>query len=391
MGPRTLLRPRARRAAVLAGLLMAVSLPATRAGAQTWQTAPDRQRPGWLGIGYELRWIERGDACRPEVLVSSVVRGSPAQRAGLRAGDALLALDGDRLGAFALQRLSGRLVAGDSIRIRFVRGGAQREVTAVADLRPERVAIAPPSPLVVERTAPVIEIRGDSLVATNVEPERAWNGPLPPGYWVAHGDGRTEFRRLSSWSLTPLDDRVVNLVQCARTARLQAQVAAMPAPPALIHARAESLRIAFTRRALEAGVASPDPGAVFRFLPPPPAGAAPPAPGVPDAPRALVFSVEEHLAAGMRAVAGAELTTLESELADYFPGASEGLLVLRVAPGSPAATAGLRPGDVITAGNGRPVQDVAGLRSLLSVGQDDAVTLRVVRHGKAHTVTIPRG
>ncbi len=375
--------PRFAGAALVVALLAAV--PAT-ARAQT-RVPTDGQRPAWLGVGYQLRWLEHGDECRPEVVVSSVIHGSPAERAGLRAGDAIVALDGQPLGAFAIQRMAAGLAAGDSVRLRLARGTTVREVTAVAERRPARVVVAPGPAEIEDRGAPVIELRGDSLVATNVEPERSWNGPFPPGYWVDYGGGRAEFRRLSSWALTPLDDRVVNLVQCARTARLRAEALPLPSPPAAIHARAESLRVALARRALEPHSAPPGPDN-FRYLPaplPPAAEAGEPAP-----PPALFFSVEEHVAVGMRAVAGAELTTLEPELADYFPGAGDGLLVLRVAPGSPAEAAGLRPGDVITGGNGRNVASVDALRSLLSRRNGDTVTLRVVRHGQAQTVTIRR-
>lgn len=326
------------------------------ARAQVWTNSPDTRRaatesrpPAWLGVSYEMHWIGRADGCRPVVVVSAVVHGSPAERAGLRTGDAIIAFDDRPLGPLTLQRLASGLAVGDSVRLRFLRDGAAREVRAVADLRPARIRIAPTPPPPGDQTAPVIRIRGDSLVATNLEPDRSWSGPLPPGYWVAQGDGNSEFRHLTWWSMSPLDGRVVNLVRCVQNARVEAEAAPLAAAVRAIHERAESLRVEMARRALE-----------------------------PD------------LAAGMRAVAGAEMTPLEPELADYFPGARSGLLVLRVAPGSPTREAGLHPGDVIIESAGQPIESVDRLRALLSAGDAPAVALRVVRHGRVQMVTIRR-
>ncbi len=61
-----------------------------------------------------------------------------------------------------------------------------------------------------------------------------------------------------------------------------------------------------------------------------------------------------------------------------------GALVAQVRPGSPAAKAGLQPGDVITKANGQRVDDARALHNLeglLPVGR--AVTLEVLRDGKA--------
>jgi serine protease Do len=64
-----------------------------------------------------------------------------------------------------------------------------------------------------------------------------------------------------------------------------------------------------------------------------------------------------------------------------------GVLILRLEEGSPAATAGVAPGDVITALDGRPVRDLHGLHERLSrhrVGEE--VSISVLRSGRALTV-----
>ena len=87
---------------------------------------------------------------------------------------------------------------------------------------------------------------------------------------------------------------------------------------------------------------------------------------------------------GRRAVAGAELTPLNPQLGDYF-GTDRGVLVLRVAPGTPAARAGLRAGDVVVAAGGAAVGSVAELRRTVERAQEAhtrSVELQVVRKGR---------
>ncbi len=77
--------------------------------------------------------------------------------------------------------------------------------------------------------------------------------------------------------------------------------------------------------------------------------------------------------------------------------ASRGAAIVRVFPGSPAETAGLRRGDVITAVGGRAVESREQFSTAIAtVGAGDSVKVTIVRDGAARDVTVratdaPRG
>lgn len=344
----------------LVGLVIAILAVSVSHGAaqQVRVRQAGAAAPAWLGVSYEVRWLQGDDRCEPQVVVERVIQGSPADRAGLRSGDAIVALGGEPVPAARLATLSARLSPGDSVRLRVSRDGRTRDVLAVADRRP-----GTPPTIILERArgaagagnAPVVHLEGGTLIARNIE--GAAQGVR--GYWLATGDGRTEYRGLGSWSQDDVDARVVRLIRCAQEAEWR------PATPPRVdfrqvQRRADSLRVRMARRALE-----------LQDLDHP---TLPPHPLVPED----------------RGVGGAEVTPLVPELAEYFPNARGGLLVLRVAPGSPAARGGLRPGDVIVQANGRPLESVTELRALLMLRDGGSGQLRLVRKGQTRTVTFPR-
>lgn len=90
---------------------------------------------------------------------------------------------------------------------------------------------------------------------------------------------------------------------------------------------------------------------------------------------------------GPRSLAGAEFAEMNEGLGRYFR-TSEGLLVLKVAPESPAARAGLEAGDVVVRANGQAVEDVGDLREAFTDADDRTVRVEVVRQGARRTLEI---
>jgi serine protease Do len=79
---------------------------------------------------------------------------------------------------------------------------------------------------------------------------------------------------------------------------------------------------------------------------------------------------------------GVTLTPLSTQLAEYF-GVKEGALVSWVDSGSPAADAGLRAGDVITAINGRSITDAADVTNAIRQAEPGgSVDISVTRDRK---------
>ncbi len=96
---------------------------------------------------------------------------------------------------------------------------------------------------------------------------------------------------------------------------------------------------------------------------------------------------EGRVRRGHLGVAGAS-RPLPPRAADEL-GVQRGLGVIEVMPGSAAAAAGLRPGDIIVEASGRPVRDAGDLQRVL-VGEviDRFLVLRVLRDGAISTVTV---
>jgi S1-C subfamily serine protease len=89
-------------------------------------------------------------------------------------------------------------------------------------------------------------------------------------------------------------------------------------------------------------------------------------------------------------VAGAEMTSVSEDLADLV-GRSDGVLLLRVAPGSPAHESGLRGGDVIIASGDTRLTSPRSVQRLVMVANargERMVELRVSRQRRERALTL---
>ncbi len=97
---------------------------------------------------------------------------------------------------------------------------------------------------------------------------------------------------------------------------------------------------------------------------------------------------------GPRSIAGAEFAEMNADLGRYFH-TSEGLLVLQMGPETPAARAGLKPGDVVVEANGVAVRRVGQLRDAFVRADGQEVRLTLLREGRRVQLPVrwerPRG
>ncbi len=85
---------------------------------------------------------------------------------------------------------------------------------------------------------------------------------------------------------------------------------------------------------------------------------------------------------------GVSTQPLTKQLADYFGVKDGGLLITSVNDNSPAAKAGLKAGDVITAVDGEKVTSPGDVSRAISKKEDGPVSLTIIRDRTARTVTV---
>jgi serine protease Do len=89
---------------------------------------------------------------------------------------------------------------------------------------------------------------------------------------------------------------------------------------------------------------------------------------------------------------GVELDPVGSQLADYFGiKDGQGLLVKRVAQNSPASTAGLKAGDVITKVNGEATPTLNSWAKTIHANRGKQVQVTIVRNHKEQTLNLQAG
>lgn len=104
-----------------------------------------------------------------------------------------------------------------------------------------------------------------------------------------------------------------------------------------------------------------------------------------------ISTVPVESQAAQKGVMGIVVSNLNPRIAELLGLENvKGVLIVRVAQGSPAAAAGLKLRDVITGVNGAAVANVGELRKVLAGAADPQVTLAILRDGAAQSISVAR-
>lgn len=388
---------RPHRALRLVALLACAAAPA--AAQEPRPAVRAAQEPGWVGISAEVLagGGRSGVTTSATVTVTDVRLGSPAARAGVRVGDVLVSINGQRT-------FPRDLRVGDTVRVVLERDGRQQLVTLRAEPRPVGVEVAPTWTMtlrvdsVADRMYRAMDSLRLSLQRDGLGHVRVFGArglPDPPlhgeaGTWrfdevrapfefhifrgESHDSLRREMDRLNV-RIRDLRSRHASRVRELAGNLRETETRIDRSDPVLrdleglmveTERRAAALREAMeaaARREALRGERGPRP---FRLAPPGGAEA-----------EAEFRPLDPYLLGRNRA-AGAGVVDLRPELADYF-GVDGGVLVVDVPERTPAALAGLQPGDVVIEIGSTPVRSIQELRVGLSAAGEIPVT--VVRKG----------
>lgn len=316
----------------LGALVVLLALAAAASGQQEEEPEAAGGR-GWIGITFSYDPTARGpegaDAPQP-IRIDDVFEGSPADRAGLRAGDSIVSVDGAAVDPEGFRRFGTRLRPGQTVRVTLQREGETREVELEAAERPSLARSFLPPEVVVQLDSlrDALLRRFDSLrIRLRYE--------------------RTEERRRAFASRDSSDD----------PARMRRADDGAPV-------RVDGVR---------------DLPAAGRLPPPTRRGSQGEPPFRTPSPHLL----------GLSFVAGAQLTALNADLSDYFQ-VERGVLVTAVLEETPADEAGLRPGDVIVSVRDTTCASVECVRRALLQVQEWPVSLRVVRKQEEIEIRLAR-
>ena len=311
---------------VLGGVLLGAS---ANASAQEVFIRTTSEHAGYIGIRYDQTEMFPARDRSDRVVIREVSKGSPAEKAGLRAGDEILRINGLSPANGKFAAVARTLTQGDTVKLRIKRDGKERDYTVIAAARPEGYATMYGDRTWVFSADSVRELMKMYMDSARVH----LDGLKLPKVYVHPGDSSFDIR-IERWgNLLPHDS-----VKFGRDSVFERYVRALP-------------------------------GEMYHF----------------DdfGPGPIIRSLE----LGNRAIAGAEFTDLEPAMKTYF-GTDRGLLTLRVVPETPAARAGLQAGDVIVKANGQVVNKVSDLRRIL-LDRPETLKLEVLRNRETRTLEVP--
>ncbi len=366
---------------LLTGPIALVAL-ALSAGGVTSQTPQPTGPTGWLGLAYALQVArtERGEP-RVNAVVTEVMAGSPAAEAGVRPGDVIVRINGREVTSRGLGVI--HLRPGDTVSLVVEDGGQRREVTVRAASRPSNVPRPPLPPEVAWTLHPNLDSVAEAMYRAMDSLRVRLRGGAALAALASELRGRADSLAAAAGRLralprtgTPFDVYVYrNLAYDS----LRKEMARLNGELMRTRRQQDAARIARSGQATAAARAAAAARAETGGLPPEALA------------RAQELSDLRPLAPyilGQNRALGAQVLDLRPELAAYF-GVAEGVLVVDVPEDSPAADAGLAPGDVITAVADRPVRSLRDLRIALSrAGGRTALT--VVRKRVSRQVALRR-
>lgn len=372
----------------------ALAAPVSAAGPQ--------RAPGWIGIAFE---VKSGDASFGAAAVVTEVRaGSPAATAGIQVGDELLTINGvstvgnfDNLG----ERLALRV--GDRVQIRMQRAGRRVDLALTAGQRPTDFGMLVSNPGVtadsmaesmyraidslraqILATWPVAPAAPTTRVRLVSEPQVAPEPPEPVDAPFEFFIFRGEQHDSLEMEMEALNRRIASLREAEQRLTDRGRVrSASRSESQAVNEELNALRDQVTQVTREASAlraamaeAARATAAVEYF-----------AGRTPGAPEATFRPLTPYLL-GSNRVAGAEVVDLRPGLSEYF-GVDTGVLVVDVAPGTPAAIAGIQPGDVIMNLDRVGIRTVDELRTGISRA-GDALPVTLVRQGARIEVLLRR-
>lgn len=319
----------------------AVAATPVSVGAQTYAV---REVPrGWLGISYDETIVIRSGQRTGSVTITEVAKGSPAERAGVLVGDTLVKLNNFRATSDVLRSMGASVEPGDTVHVSVRRGGRDRNISIVVAKRPMQT------------------------FATTTPGGRVWT--------YDPDSVRGMMRIFVDSMVAGLDTSKMRMFRIDTTHMMSVRGDSMFASrlPSAMFGRVSGIPMdTLIRRGDVPFIARADlpPGVTYDVH-------------TPD----MVF---RSFARGESAFAGAGLADMNPDLSEYF-GTKTGVLVLNVPAGTPAATAGLEAGDIVTKVDGTPVTSVTDLRRVVEKAKRGApIKLDIVRHQKARTVELNR-
>ena len=344
---------------------------------------------GWVGV--EFRKLVLADTAR--VIVSSVFPRSPADRAGLRSGDRVLKVNGAPVTMAIMESVGPRIQPGDPYTFTVLRRGEILDIPLTAETRPES------SEIVVTRMQTQLDTLRKLIGVTLDSLHVADYAGLPALQVrsVEQRDGSVSFVVSTAEGTFTMSD-----AQIVADARLLAEDVAW--------ADADHFATAWVRRdstgaeppvpfAPRGVTLEPSGSVVVRSGDPRPA----PVPATPETYRRLEadarargegqqtrggqWTISSSLSPwteGARRVAGAEMHPVGDDLGRYL-GITQGLLIVDVTPGTPAARSGLLPGDVVLSADDTEIRSISDLREVLAI---PASTNRLAVHRQGSLLEI---